>query len=140
MRPRDHRPYAESGPGRNGGRFDLFYYEKVGERFYLRLTPLAAGLLLGLTLLSVAGILLLFLYNSNKSRPADNVNVQITTPPAAPTPLNPIILPAKPAPSPPRVITPAPPSPAGNGSPRVSPTPQPGRGDEDTHLKASPTP
>lgn len=140
MRPRDHRPYAEIGPCRNGGRFDLFYYEKVGERFYLRLTPLAAGLLLGLTLLSVAGILLLFLYNSNKSRSADNVNVQITTPPAAPTPLNRIILPAKPAPSPPRVITPGPTSPAGNGRPRVSPTPQPGRGDDHAPSKASPTP
>src|SRR5215210_1015666 len=125
MRPRDQRPSAEGDPGRTDGRFDLFYYQRVGERFYLRLTPLAAGLILGLTLLSVGGIILLFLYNSNNVGAADNVNIRITAPPSAATPLNSIILPAKPAPSPPRIITPAPRSPAGNRRHRVSPTPQP---------------
>lgn len=106
MRPRDQKPYGEGGHGRSGGRFDLFYYERVGERFYLRLTPLAAALVIGLTLLSIAGIAIFYFYNSGRMRRMVDVNIRVADPPAAPASQNTIIVPAKPAPPPPRVITP----------------------------------
>jgi hypothetical protein len=106
MRPRNQ--YEESGHGRSGGRFDLFYYERVGERFYLRLTPLAAALVIGLTLLSIAAIALFYFYNSGRTRSTPDVNIRVAGPPATPVTQSTIVVPAKPLPQPPRVITPTP--------------------------------
>jgi hypothetical protein len=130
--------HEDDGRGRAAHRFDLFYYQRVGERFYLRLTPLAAGLILGLPLLSVAGLIFLFVYNFHNQVSADDVNIQIRTPPAASTPLNTIIQPPKPAPPFPRVTPPAPPSPVESKERRVSPTPQPGTTSSTPSLKTTP--
>lgn len=106
MRPRDQ--YEVNGHGRSGGCFDLFYYERVGERFYLRLTPLAAALVIGLTLLSIAGIAIFYFYKSGHIRRTPDVNIRVADPPATPAIQSTIIVPAKPLPQPPRVVTPTP--------------------------------
>ena len=105
-RPRDQ--YGEGGHGRSGSRFDLFYYEKVGERFYLRLTPLAAALVIALTLLSIGGIAFFYFYNSGRARRTLDVDIRVADPPATPATQSTIIVPAKPPPQAPRVITPTP--------------------------------
>lgn len=122
MRPRDQ--YGEDGHGRSGGRFDLFYYERVGERFYLRLTPLAAGLVIGLTLLSMAAIAIFYFYNSGRTRRATDVNIRVAEPPATPATQHTIIVPAKPPPQPPRVVAPALKNMKGETGQGASPTPR----------------
>ena len=133
MRPEDQYPYGKSGHDRSVSRFDLFYYERVGERFYLRLTPLAATLVLSLTLLSIAGIIFLFLYNSGRARPMTDVNIRVSEPPAVPAPQNPIIMPAKPAPRPPRAVTPTLRATNGERGQGARPGPHPG-----TDIKVKP--
>lgn len=139
MRSRDQYPYGEGGYNRSGNRFDLFYYEKVGERFYLRLTPLAAGLIIGLTLLSIAGIVLFYYYNSGRTRPTPDVNIRVADPPAAPATQNTIIVPAKPVPQP-RVVTPTPPVMKDERRQGVSPTPHSSPNAKATPVKTPPSP
>ena len=137
MRPRDQ--YGEGGHGRSGGRFDLFYYERVGERFYLRLTPLAAALVIGLTLLSIAGIAIFYFYNSGRMRRTPDVNIRVADPPAAPATQNTIIVPAKPVPQP-RVVTPTPQVMKDGRGQGVSPTPRSSPNAEATPVKTPPAP
>lgn len=140
MRPKNHYPFENGGRGRSSNHFDLFYYEKVGERFYLRLTPLATALILGLTLLSIAGMAFLFFYNSGRARPMTDVNVRGANPPAA-TPQNTIIMPAKPTPRPPRVVTPTPQVRRGErGQEGASPIPLPSVDIKATPVKSPPKP
>jgi hypothetical protein len=138
MRPRDR--YGEGGHGRSGGRFDLFYYERVGERYYLRLTPLAAALVIGLTLLSIAGIVLFYFYNSGRARRPIDVNIRVADPPAVPATQSTIIVPAKPPPQPPRVVAPTPKSMKGGTGGSVGPTPIPSPNTEATPVKTPPAP
>lgn len=137
MRPPDQHPYENDGHDHSGSRFDLFFYERVGERFYLRLTPLAAALILGLTLLSIAGIVFLLFYNSGRARPMTDVNVRGADPPAATAPQNTIIIPARPTPRPPRVVTSTPRAKRGEG---VSPSPHPNTDFKATPVKPPPRP
>lgn len=71
------------GRGRRGdGRFELFFYEQVGVRYYLRFTRLALLLVVCLTVIPAAAIFALFLTNSRAD--LEVVNVNIRTPPSAP--------------------------------------------------------
>ena len=57
---------------RSPSRFELFYYERVGTRYYLRLTKLAVILVFTLTLISMGAISVLFLttrHSQNKQTP-----------------------------------------------------------------------
>lgn len=76
MRPEDQCPYGKSGHDRSVSRFDLFYYKRAGERFYLRRATLAAVPVMGLTLLSIAGMVFLIFSNSGRARPMTDVNVR----------------------------------------------------------------
>lgn len=141
MRPKNHYPFENGGHDRSSNRFDLFYYEKVGERFYLRLTPLATALILGLTLLSIAGMVFLFFYNSGRALPMTDVNVRGANPPAAAVPQNTIIMPAKPTPRPPRAVTPTPQIRRGEkGQEGASPIPLPSVDIKATPVKSPPKP
>lgn len=140
MRPRDQHTYGEGRHDRSSRRFDLFYYEKVGERFYLRLMPLAAALVIGLTLLSIAGIALFYFYNSGRARRLIDVNIRVADPPAAPATQSTIIVPAKPPPPPPRVVTPTPKSMKVETGQGASPTPHPSPNTEAAPVKSPPVP
>jgi hypothetical protein len=137
MRSRDQ--YEESGHGRSGGRFDLFYYERVGERLYLHLTPLAAALVIGLTLLSIAAITFFYFYNLGRTRRTTDVNIRVADPPAAPATQNTIIVPAKPVPQP-RVVTPTPPVMKDGRGQGLSPTPHSSPDIKATPVKTPPAP
>ena len=140
MRSRDQHAYGEGGHDRSGRRFDLFYYEKVGERFYLRLTPLAAVLVIGLTLLSIGGIALFYFYNSGRTRRTPDVDIRITAPPATPATQSTIIVPAKPLPQPPRVVAPSPKSMKGVPGQGASLTPRPSPDADAAPEKSPPVP
>ncbi len=63
---------------------DLFYYEQVGSRSYLRITRLGVALILIFTVLPFIAILSLFLWN--QSTPMPNVNLTIkSAPPVDPS-------------------------------------------------------
>lgn len=127
------------GRGRQrGGRFELFYHERVdsrvGSRYYLRFTRLALILVLCLTVIPCVAILTLY-YKQSRARPEDaNVNIRVA--PRAPD-INPrLIQPAPPATPPPKVgISPRVGEPArqtrtaptmnANAPPTPSPTPSP---------------
>jgi hypothetical protein len=63
-----------------GRGFELFYYERRGSRYYLRMTRVALLLVVGLTLISIAGLLILFFVQ--RSDGVTDVNVNISTPPS----------------------------------------------------------
>lgn len=84
-------------------RFELFYFERVGSRSYLRFTRLTVILIIGLTVVSLGSILVLFLISA---KPGDSspVNVNIAVPSQSPfSPDKPIIRQPPPAPLPPKV-------------------------------------
>ena len=134
MRPNEHNISERRDPNRRGG-FELFFYEQVGARYYLRFTRLALFLIVCLTVVPMMLLFALFLWNRNNKTENTNVNIVIPTP----TPRDygkPIILPAPPAPVPPRVTrqpgagVPAqqiPPVPAGNDNRPPTPSPTPAR-------------
>ena len=138
MRPNEDNRPAGHDP-RRSRRFELFYFERVGSRSYLRFTNLALFLILFLTLGAIAMMLALFLWNRSQRTEETDVNIR----PAAQEPANynsPLIQPAPMPPPLPKVIqgpmpsAPNPlatPTPAGNSnrmptrSPSPSPTPSP---------------
>lgn len=134
MRPDEYESLPEHD-SQGDGRFELFYFEQIRSRHYLRFTRLALILIVCLTLIPI--LLLLTLYLSRKRGGPKNVNVEILTPTPAPHDYNkPIIQPAAPPPTTPKVSTPfgavapprqTPPTPNGNagGSFTPSPTPSP---------------
>jgi len=67
----------------NNGRFDLWFYQKIGERWYFRVTPFGLIVFILLTLIPV--VLLLTLWLVNTSTPNKEVNVNINVPKASPT-------------------------------------------------------
>jgi hypothetical protein len=102
MRPNEYKSPTEHDL-RRGARFELFYFEQVGARSYLRFTRLALLLVVGLTVVSAAMLFALFLWNID-DKPED-INLNITVPPAARRDYGkPFILPAPLPSSPPRVI------------------------------------
>ena len=96
--------------------FSMFYWEQDGNRYYLRFTPLAVLLVIGLTIVSLAAILIMFSVRSQHSASKEtNVNI-ITTAPSPYSPDKPLIQQAPPQtpPSvrkPPVVTMPSPPTP-----------------------------
>jgi hypothetical protein len=70
------------GGRRRGGRFELFFYEQVGSRYYLRFTRLALVLVVCLTVVPAAAIFAIFFTQSRVD--FEDVNVNIRTPPSAP--------------------------------------------------------
>jgi hypothetical protein len=130
MHPNEHNI-----PAHRRRRFELFFYERIGSRYYLRFTRLALILIVCLTLIPI--VLLFTYYLLRKRGGPKNVNVEIVVPTPAPHDYNkPIIQLATPPPTPPRVNTPfgafapprqTPPAPNDNagGSLTPSPTPSP---------------
>src|SRR5437588_7040775 len=86
-------------------RFELFYFERVGSRSYLRFTTLALFLILFLTVGSMALLLALFFWNQRGDSEDENINVNIVSPPHEPQDFSkPIIQRAPPLPSPPGIV------------------------------------
>ena len=80
---------------------DLWFYQKRGSRYYLRLTGFAVALIFGLTLISIVSLLIFFFYQSNP--PMEKINVNINTSPSTDVSPRTLIKPPRPAPSTPRV-------------------------------------
>ena len=133
MRPDEyHKPTGrETG---SGGRFELFFYEQVGTRYYLRFTRLALILVVCLTVVPAVAILALFL--TQRHAVLENVNVNVRVAPQSPGNYAPIIPPPAALPTPPKAgrsprvgeparQTPAAPALNANGPPAPSPTPSP---------------
>ena len=87
-------------PGRHRG-LELWFYEKRGSRYYLRLTGFAVALIFGLTAISILALLAFFFYQSN--RPMKEINLNINTSPSTDSSPRTLIKPPMPAPSTPRV-------------------------------------
>jgi type IV secretory pathway VirB10-like protein len=97
---------------KRGINLELFYYEQVGSRYYLRFTRLALVIILGLTIISLVMILAVFLLSDHLSD-SKEVNVNITVPKSSSPPTQIIIPPTPTQPAPKtnkqsRVIVPAP--------------------------------
>jgi hypothetical protein len=134
MRPNEQN-VPEKSDSRRGDRFELFFYEQVGTRYYLRFTRLALILIVCLTVIPVAAILAIFFTQSRVD--FNDVNINMRGEPRAPGNYNHII----PAPPPPTTATPrvsrsprggdparqtpAAPNVNANAPPTPSPTPSP---------------
>jgi hypothetical protein len=118
-------------------RFELFFYEQVGTRYYLRFTRLALLLVVCLTVIPMVAICALFFTESHAD--LENVNINIRAHPGAPgNDIRLIIQQPPPAPMPtlpkvgrsqrggePTRQTPAAPGVNANAPPTPSPTPSP---------------
>lgn len=134
MRPDEFDEPAERSRHR-GGRFELFFYERVGTRYYLRFTRLALVLIICLTVIPVVAIFALFLTQSHAD--LKNVNIDVRVPERAPGNYPQLIQPPPSAlPTPPRAgksprgsnttrQTPTAPGPNANAQPTPTPTPTP---------------
>jgi hypothetical protein len=134
------RPEERNVPGRNDHqqrrRFELFFYEQVGTRYYLRFTRLALILVVCLTVIPAVALLAIFLTESQAD--LENVNINIRVPPQSPGNYGNLIVQPPPLtmPTPPRAgrsprgseparQTPAAPNVNANAPPTPSPTPSP---------------
>src|SRR5215210_7036326 len=81
MRPDEYHNPTERDT-RRGGRFELFFYEQVGERYYLRFTRLALLLIVCLTVIPMVAICALFFTESHTD--LENVNIKIRSQSGAP--------------------------------------------------------
>src|SRR5215210_6667756 len=136
MQPDDFNDPARRSRHR-GGRFELFFYERIGTRYYLRFTRLALLLVVCLTVIPMVAILALFFTESHAD--LENVNINIRAHPGAPgNDVRLIIQQPPPAPMPtlpkagrsqrggePTRQTPAAPGVNANAPPTPSPTPSP---------------
>jgi hypothetical protein len=136
MNPNEQNIPERRGPHR-GGRFELFFYEQVGTRYYLRFTRLALILIVCLTVIPMVAILALFYTESHAD--LENVNINIRSHPGAPGNDVRLIIqqpPPAPMPTPPKAgrsqrggeptrQTPAAPASNANAPPTPSPTPSP---------------
>lgn len=132
MRPDEYDSLPEHAPQRSR-RFELFFFEQIGSRHYLRLTRLALLLIVCLILIPI--LLLFTLYLSRKRSGPKDVNVDIVAPTPAPHDYStPIIQPAAPPPTPPKVSKPpgagvpprqTPIAPNGNAGGMFTPSPTP---------------
>ena len=135
MRPSEQDTPEYHQP-RRGRRFELFFYEQVGTRYYLRFTRLALALVVCLTVIPAVAILALFLTQSHAD--LENVNINVRVAPREPGNYPQLIQPPPPAalPTPPKAgrsprvgeparQTPAAPALNANARPTPSPTPSP---------------
>jgi hypothetical protein len=118
MRPNDQTS-SEGRTTREGrrGRYNLFYFEQVGSRSYLRFTRLGLILILLFTVLPVIVILSLFLINRStpspdvdvtiKPRPADNTSTYPAIKQQPPITPKAVRQPTSKQPSPPALATPS---------------------------------
>jgi hypothetical protein len=97
MQSKQQTTLKEDKPQKHEINLDLFYYKKVGSRYYFRFTRLALAIIVGLTIGSIIMILGFFFLSDHYST-QEKVNVNITTPNSSYTPSQ-IIQPA-PAPQP----------------------------------------
>jgi hypothetical protein len=74
--PEDRQPHR-------GGRFELFFWEKAETRYHLRFTRLALLLVVCLTVIPAAAIFAIFFTQSRAD--LEDINVNIRTPPSAPS-------------------------------------------------------
>lgn len=82
--------------------FSLFYFERKGERTYLRFTRLGVALILLLTIVPLA-VLFIFLLVNSRATPASDVNTNIRVLPASPPLVDkPVIKKAPPLRTPPK--------------------------------------
>jgi hypothetical protein len=96
--------------------FSLFYFERKGERTYLRFTRLGVAVILLLTVVPLA-VLFIFLLVNSRATPASDVNTNIRVLPASPPSVDkPIIQKAPPLRTPQK---------AGKQPAYSAPTPQP---------------
>ena len=133
MRPDEyHNPTGRDT--RRGGRFELFFYERVGTRYYLRFTRLALVFVVCLTVIPMLAIIVLFVTQSHAD--LENVNINIRFPPEVPGNDVRQIIQSPPMPTPPKAgrsqrggdparQTPAAPGLNTNAPPTLSPTPSP---------------
>ena len=80
MEPDDFNGLARHS--HRGSKFELFFYEQVGTRYYLRFTRLALVLVVCLTVIPILALFALFL--TQRHADLKNVNVDITVPSQAP--------------------------------------------------------
>src|SRR5215211_444508 len=80
------RPEERNVPGgsdhQHRRRFELFFYEQVGTRYYLRFTRLALLLIVCLTIIPMVAICALFFTESHAD--LENVNINIKSQSQAP--------------------------------------------------------
>jgi hypothetical protein len=96
MRPDEQYNHSDSQQPHSPKKLELFFFETVGNRSYLRFTKLAVILILCLTLISLVGIFTLFVYNhASSSSEQINVNVRTIPSPSA-TPFRNVIIQAPP--------------------------------------------
>jgi hypothetical protein len=121
MHPDDQHDPADRGRASRAGRFQLFYFEKIGSsRTYLRFTRLTLFLIVGLIVLSILLLFALFL-SKGRGCPED-IDVNVVAPTATPYDYNkPVLRRATPGPTPPKVIK----QPSAGVPPSPSPTPSP---------------
>jgi hypothetical protein len=130
---KSHSDEAGGGPRDHGGRLELFFYEQRGNRYYLRLTRLAVILIAGLTAVSIAAIVIIFLAGSSQNY-LENVNINMAAPPGTPLSVNKPLIKQAPPPSPPKVIRP---QPVVIPTPSATPTPE---RNVNVRPEAAPTP
>ncbi len=114
----DGRSESEGSPRSGAGRFDLWFYQRRGDRYFLRLTGLGLALIVIPTLLSIALIIIFYLRQVNEPTPTPNIEI---TPRQASTPTGPLIQPAPPPRPLPRVRSGANPV---NSNAAATPTPR----------------
>jgi hypothetical protein len=125
MQPEERNVPGGNDPQRRRG-FEMFYFEQIGSRTYLRFTRLTLFLIVGLIVLSILLLFVLFLSN-RRGRP-EEVDINVVAPTATPQDYNkPVLQPAPSGPTPPKVIKPpragVPPSPSPIPSPTLARTP-----------------
>lgn len=121
----DEQRATERRPNSGGGNFDLWFYERRGDRYFLRLTGLGLAVILIPTLLSIVLAVIFYLHSVNK--PAPSPNIEINPRPWS-TPAGPLIQPAPPSRTPPKIRSG--PNPINSNAvatptPRVNATPTP---------------
>src|SRR5205085_9214200 len=95
MQPNEKNTSEDDRPPKRGINLELFFFEQVGSRSYLRFTKLALYLILFMTLVAIAMLLALFVLNRNQK--PEEINLNITVPTPVPTNPNKTLL--QPAPS-----------------------------------------
>lgn len=113
-----NQPSGKAGHPRRS-RFDLFYYEREGGRYYLRFTRFALALFIIFPLLIIL-LLVVFFLSGSEQHPIRDIDVTIKPPPAeTPTP-RPTLNPTRP--------------------PRTAPAVRRGPSSANTHAVPTPSP
>lgn len=116
----EERREGRDDPQDKGGGLALWYFQRRGDRYYLRFTRLAIGLFIAFPLFVILLLVLFFLTSSDPSE--HNINLNIGTAPplifTTPPPLK--IAPPRPTPTPRRGANPVNSSSTPTPSPRVN--------------------